>query len=862
MGDKILPALTNIVMIQKLGRKIRLFLRARRIHAFSWVVVAVIFLAIPLYQTIAQANLASASHLNQQGFQLLEQGSFSQALAVWRQAAQQYQKSGNREGQIGATLNQTIALQALGLNPRACQTLVSVIEIPAWICQPQSEGLPSDALSQLQRAIAALPQTRINLLGLTLSGDILRSLGRLRESELSLIAAQERATQQQDSTEQSRIALSRNSTLFLVANQARNRLLQTDEPSLQEQSASQLEQTLLAVIPIYQQSLAGDFTAAATINAFSFVTDFDLWFKTDAPKWLTNRLQPQFKQLEDQLYPKLSAILAERVSPSSTIDFINYQLKLAQTLLRNQSVRFKPLTTNRTVVQTLIEQSLQQSTALKSTRLQSYAIALSALLAEREQQPFKVIQSKYQQALNLAQSVQSWDLAYQWQIELARSYEKQNQIAQAEVAYRGAIDNIDRIRENLLGVNPDLQFNFLIKVEPIYRNYLRLLFTHSQPNLQEIVGVNQSLQIAQLENYLGCGTILARNTINQLQSDSSNPIIIHILQLPDQIKTVVQSKSKFSVYTSDRTTVQTSVDNLLSNIQDPGFRQTNANISVIPYAQSLYQQVLKPAQDAGLLPKGSTLVFVVDTILQNVPLGLLHNGSQFLIETNPISIAASSQIPKGTKLAADRMSALIAGLSKQSPSFSDPRAPQGLAALPEVEFEVEAISKQLTRTTQLLNDQFTSSRLQSEIQSSTQPILHITTHGQFSSDPQQTLLVAWDRLIDTNDLNRLFRTSVQPRRTPLKLLVLSACQSAKGDRRSTLGIAGIATQAGAESTVATLWLVDAESTGVLMKEFYQNLRAGLSKSESLRQSQITLLKSDVFQHPYFWGTFTLIGNPS
>jgi CHAT domain-containing protein len=92
------------------------------------------------------------------------------------------------------------------------------------------------------------------------------------------------------------------------------------------------------------------------------------------------------------------------------------------------------------------------------------------------------------------------------------------------------------------------------------------------------------------------------------------------------------------------------------------------------------------------------------------------------------------------------------------------------------------------------------------------------------------------------------------------LLVLSACQTAKGDKRSALGIAGVAVQAGARSTLASLWLVEAKSTAQLMGEFYQGLSHGMSKAEALRQAQLNLLSQPKFQHPYFWSPFVLVGS--
>ena len=63
------------------------------------------------------------------------------------------------------------------------------------------------------------------------------------------------------------------------------------------------------------------------------------------------------------------------------------------------------------------------------------------------------------------------------------------------------------------------------------------------------------------------------------------------------------------------------------------------------------------------------------------------------------------------------------------------------------------------------------------------------------------------------------------REDPLELLVLSACETAAGDKRAALGLAGMAIRAGARSTLASLWQVDDLATSIFMTKFYEELSA-------------------------------------
>jgi CHAT domain-containing protein len=163
----------------------------------------------------------------------------------------------------------------------------------------------------------------------------------------------------------------------------------------------------------------------------------------------------------------------------------------------------------------------------------------------------------------------------------------------------------------------------------------------------------------------------------------------------------------------------------------------------------------------------------------------------------------------------------------------------------------------------LLNQDFTRDRFQSQVNAKPFPIVHLATHGQFSSNPEETFLLTWDDRINVKDFAELFENRLEGSLNPVELLVLSACQTAAGDRQATLGLAGFALLSGARSTLATLWSVSDQSTADLMSEFYLQLtqtNLNLTKAEALRRAQLSLLKNPEYNHPYFWAPFVLVGN--
>jgi CHAT domain-containing protein len=205
------------------------------------------------------------------------------------------------------------------------------------------------------------------------------------------------------------------------------------------------------------------------------------------------------------------------------------------------------------------------------------------------------------------------------------------------------------------------------------------------------------------------------------------------------------------------------------------------------------------------------------------------------------------------------LQAVAFGLSETRPDFPPH---QGFAPLENVETELTIIQDQLS-SQNYLNQRFTSDFLQQLVRDKSSPVVHLATHGQFSSDPDNTFLLAWDQRISLNDIRQLLGNRTD--QTPIELLVLSACETATGDSQATMGLAGVAVQSGARSTIASLWSVDDVATTELMGYLYQALSAPsnrdtLTRAQALRQAQLALLNNPNFRAPTYWAAFVLVGN--
>lgn len=833
----------------------------KKLHPFYWGLSILFLILITnwLYPVVTTAqpspsNLRTeAQTLTRRGLEQLNQGNSVEALHSWEQSTRLYRQLEFQEGVTGSLINQSLAMQTLGLHSRACEVLTQALQLKNLICDRSRTDRQSDELQE----IFAVPNTKVNVKGLQELGKTLRLMGKVESSIKVLEQALSAAKHLNSVVDETEVLLSLGNTYESTYVQARDTYNLTDDTLQQEKLVAIIQKKIQQSLTSYQQVVTNRLRdnqvepgLKAQLNQLRLLTDLQQWLSQSTLESSDLRTL-----IQEQLNPLLNKLVEQRVqfSQMSPIQSVYARLNFAESLTKlSESPNYVGENLDG-IALGLLQQSLKTSQLLSNQRTESYTWgALGRLAVQRQSK--SVAKEHFSKALGLAQSIWAWDIAYQWQQELGRLYAKESDYSQAKSFYKSAIDSLNQVTESILSANTDFQFSFIEKVEPVYKEFMSLLLMEKNPNLTLLIQVNRSRQIAELENFLQCGK-LTQFPLDELQT-SDEVSVIHTIALGDRVEVIVQSPTgKLHHYPADMELLRRSASNLLTSLQSRDLFRIDERL-LQTYAKELYTALLQPAQR--YLPTEGVLVFVLDSTLQNIPMAILHDGTDYLLKRYKIvtSLNGVSRQPK--LLEQNRMNTLIAGVSKDSPSLSDLRISEKLSPLPEVETEVKSIAS-VVNTSVLFNERFTQSTLQSEIHSKDFPIVHITSHGIYSSDPEQTFILAWDTLINIRQFNKLIRSG-ETKNTDIELLVLSACQTAKGDKRSALGIAGVAAQAGARSTVATLWLVDASSTAELMKEFYTGLKAGLPKAEALRQAQIALSNNSQYSHPYYWAPFILVGS--
>jgi CHAT domain-containing protein len=374
-------------------------------------------------------------------------------------------------------------------------------------------------------------------------------------------------------------------------------------------------------------------------------------------------------------------------------------------------------------------------------------------------------------------------------------------------------------------------------------------------NVSSVLNTIDSLRLAELQNYFGndcaIADVIPAAKVDLLQPDKHtayfNSILLQdrvaiIVNFPDRQTKIAwhENPAKIAI-TQEINEFRRGLETFYDDDYNPQPGQNIYNWLIKPFAPDLEQEQI------------DTLVFVQDGILKSIPMAALHDGKQFLVEKYAIATTPSLNLIARSQVNSE-LKALALGLTQESTIDGRVYDP-----LPNVKREIKQVQNIFDDSIGLLDQTFTRDRLQQELAKTSYPIVHIATHGQFSDQPEDTFLITGDgQKLTITELDRLIRTTAQDNQ-PVNLIALSACETAVGDERAALGLAGVAIQAGASSALASLWSISDEITPEVVKEFYTSLQQeNTTKAKALQQAQKSLIKRG--EHPVFWSPFILIGD--
>ncbi|MGK7898931.1 MAG: CHAT domain-containing protein [Xenococcus sp. (in: cyanobacteria)] len=822
-------------------------------------------------KTLSSTEITSSANqenLLNQGKIAYQAGRYSQATEIWQAANKQYQTTDNflplalsfnylalssyQQGNL-IQAEQYLA-QSLELLHQESSTTGLNIYAQALNTQGRLElaqGNTKNALKSWEKAAGVYRQAgdRLGILGSQLNqAQALQNLGLYRRSQKLLEAtAKEIETQTDPNLKMSGLrslgqALQVTGDLHLAQEMLEQSLAISQELNLPEESsvtlfslgnvARALNQPEKA-IAFYQQ--ATNTTTQPIIRAEAQLNQLGLLIASS--QWQASReLLPQIEQ-------EISNLVSNPNRRSIYIQ-VNFAKNLIELSTKSNRVNQIP---------NLLNNAQAQAKKIKDTEAQSYAVGILGNWYETQQQ--WLLGQKYtQQALQLAQTINNQNLTYQWQWQLGRLSQNLGNQETALIAYTGAVDALESLRSDLAITNRDSQFSFRQSVEPVYRELVSLLL---QPeNNQEVTQAHlvkardtiEALQLAELNDFFREACLDAKPT--DIDKIDVTAAVIYPIILRDRLEVIISLPNQPLQHYSTaipQDELEKAIAELRYNLPILSRRL------YLDTAMKLYDWLIRPAIPNLVEHEIETLVFVPDGSFRNIPLAVLYDGEQYLVEQYNVSLTPGLQLVPSLPLDKVELKTLAAGITQQR---------RGFDSLEYVNNELQEI-KNNTDSTILRDQEFTQEALQNNLSSSEFPIVHIATHGQFSSDIEETFILAWDSNIDIKQLNNILKNNNLNQQQSLELLVLSACETAQGDKRAALGLAGMAVRAGARTTLATLWTVSDESTALTMNSFYEQLtqpNIKNTKAQALRQAQLKLINSDQFNHPFYWAPFVMIGN--
>ncbi|WP_287699514.1 CHAT domain-containing protein, partial [Microcystis sp. M165S2] len=294
-------------------------------------------------------------------------------------------------------------------------------------------------------------------------------------------------------------------------------------------------------------------------------------------------------------------------------------------------------------------------------------------------------------------------------------------------------------------------------------------------------------------------------------------------------------------------------------------------------ARQLDETLMQPIRQ--LLGDTKTILLSPDAGLNLIPFeALVDENNQYLVENYHITYLTSGRdlLRLKDKFASQQSPLIVADPfygkagEKVALTRSIDLSEFTFPGLPGTEQEAKAIKNILPQATVLTGSQATENAVK---QAKKPNILHIATHGFFKPERnvienpllRSGLVLAGVKIGqsagDDGVLTALETTNLNLVGT--KLVVLSACDTGKGDINIGQGVYGLRRAlviAGSESQLISLWKVSDDATKDLMVAYYGRLQKGERRSEALRQIQLGMLKSEKQKHPFFWASFIPSGD--
>jgi len=492
-------------------------------------------------------------------------------------------------------------------------------------------------------------------------------------------------------------------------------------------------------------------------------------------------------------------------------------------------------------------------------RIASFALGYLGELYENSGRGDEAMQLT-NRAMFAAQQANAPESLYRWLWQSGRLSKSAGDADTAITMFRRSLEILQTIRADLTGDYRGQRSSFRSVAGPLLTDLTDVLLARAtverdaaskQQFLREALNTTELFKTAELQDFFKDECVAVQQA-KQVSIDQISPrtAVVYPILLEDRLELLLNLPSGLKLITQNIT-----ADKVTRQIRWLRRRlEKRTTHQYLVHARRLYDMVIRPMDEFLEAENVDTLIIIPEGPMRTIPFSTLHDGERFLISKYALATAPSLSLVDPKPIERDNMNVLISGLSVSVANFP---------ALPFVKTEIASIQDVLPDSQVLLNDEFILNRLDRELRESSYTIVHIASHGEFGSGPDDSFLLAFDGKLTLDGLEDFLKLS-QFRDEPVELLTLSACKTAAGDDRSALGLAGVAVKAGARSALASLWSISDQAASILLTEFYKQLTdPKMSKAKALQKAQRAFIEDDqlvALRHPAYWSPFLLIGN--
>lgn len=142
-------------------------------------------------------------------------------------------------------------------------------------------------------------------------------------------------------------------------------------------------------------------------------------------------------------------------------------------------------------------------------------------------------------------------------------------------------------------------------------------------------------------------------------------------------------------------------------------------------------------------------------------------------------------------------------------------------------------------------------------------VLHLAMHAFVNDDEAMSSGLLFSSPEDSTEDGFLHAYEIYDLDLKADLVILSACNTGQGTFQEGEGVISLGrafAYAGCPNIMMSLWQADDGTTRNLMQNYHRFLSEGAGKVEALHLARNAYLANSDLTHPYYWGSFVLIGD--